>query len=105
MGILNEIENELATLPELKHDKTANKKYLIGVPDESADYETRVGLTPQAVSILTAAGHRVLVATGAGNNAGFSDLEYSEAGAVIADRHTALQTDIIFKVQIGRAHV
>lgn len=99
MGILNEIENELATLPELKHDKTANKKYLIGVPDESTDYETRVGLTPQAVSILTAAGHRVLVATGAGNNAGFSDLEYSEAGAVIADRHTALQTDIIFKVQ------
>lgn len=99
MGLLNEIENELATLPQMQSTATSRKQYVIGVPHESAECETRVGLTPQAVSILTEGGHRVLVAQGAGVNAGFSDLDYSEAGAEVVDAGRALQADIIFKVQ------
>lgn len=99
MGLLDEIKNELATLPELQKTDSRKKQYTIGVPCESLECETRVGLTPQAVAMLAAGGHRVLVAAGAGKNAGFGDLQYSEAGAQIVNGNEALQCDILFKVQ------
>ncbi len=56
---------------------------VIGVPKEIKNSEFRVGLTPGAVSAFVHAGHRVLVETGAGVGAGFTDAEYLAAGAEI----------------------
>ena len=39
----------------------------VGVPKEIKVHEYRVGLTPASVAELVAAGHQVVVQTGAGN--------------------------------------
>jgi len=56
----------------------------IGIPKETSFQERRVCLTPDAVSALISNGHRVLLESGAGEGANFSDNEYSEAGAEIS---------------------
>lgn len=55
----------------------------IGLPKEIKNNENRVGLTPQAVSKLVKAGHKVFVQKSAGVGSGFSDAEYVKAGAKI----------------------
>lgn len=55
----------------------------IGIPKESSFQENRVALTPEAVSVLVANGHRVMMETRAGEGASFSDKDFSEAGAKI----------------------
>ena len=56
---------------------------LIGGPKEIKPDEYRVGLTPTAAREYVARGHEVLVQTGAGVGAGFSDEAYERAGAKI----------------------
>lgn len=56
----------------------------IGIPKEIKDHEFRVGVTPQGVRALRAAGHEVIVETHAGTAIGFFDPLYAEAGATIA---------------------
>lgn len=71
----------------------------IGIPKETSFQERRVALVPEAVSLLVSNGHRVLIESKAGENANFSDNEYSEAGAEIAsDKNSIYTCDIIFKV-------
>lgn len=57
---------------------------LIGVPKEIKVHEYRVGLTPEAVREYTAAGHSVLVQSGAGAGINAADSAYEVAGASIA---------------------
>ena len=57
---------------------------LVGVPKEIKVHEYRVGLTPGAVREYVAAGHEVLVETGAGAGIGAPDAEYESVGARIA---------------------
>jgi alanine dehydrogenase len=57
----------------------------IGIPKEIKDQEFRVGLTPAAIATLVGRSHTVKVQTGAGIGAGFSDRDYTEAGAAISD--------------------
>ena len=54
---------------------------IIGVPKEIKDHEARVGVTPAGAKALTEAGHTVLVETQAGEQSGFPDAEYQNAGA------------------------
>ena len=56
---------------------------IIGVPREIKDNEARVGVTPAGVKALSEAGHTVLVETHAGEQSGFADAEYQNAGAEI----------------------
>jgi len=56
----------------------------IGVPREIKVHEYRVGLVPSGVGELTAAGHEILVESGAGAGIGFSDEDYARSGAGIA---------------------
>ncbi len=53
----------------------------IGIPKEVKPQEGRVGLTPDAVKNLTEAGHEVIIELGAGVLSGYSDNQYSHAGA------------------------
>ena len=64
-----------------------NEKLCIGLPKETSFQEKRICLTPEAVSALTSNGHRILIESGAGENAAFDDREYSEAGAEITKRY------------------
>ncbi len=72
----------------------------IGLPKESYFQEKRICLTPDAVHAIVANGHRVLVENGAGDEAGFSDKEYSEAGAELTkDTKKIFGCPIILKVE------
>ncbi len=70
----------------------------IGIPKESMANETRVAATPTSVVQLKKLGFDVLVESGAGEKASFSDEAYSSAGAAIANTSTVWQSDIIYKV-------
>ncbi|MDO5441466.1 MAG: alanine dehydrogenase [Bacillota bacterium] len=73
----------------------------IGCTKELKNNEFRVGLTPDGVSALVAAGHKVYIEKGAGKAAGFEDSEYKAVGAVI--KKTAKEvfdiSDMIIKVK------
>jgi len=73
----------------------------VGVPKEIKNHEYRVGLTPPSVAELVAAGHSVIVETGAGHGIDFEDSDYVEAGATIAPDAAAVfaQADMIVKVK------
>ncbi len=60
-----------------------NSLETVGIPRECKTGEKRVGLTPEGVRHLTRKGVRVLVESGAGELAGFSDSSYERAGALI----------------------
>ncbi len=57
---------------------------LIGVPKEIFPGERRVAATPTTTERLIKLGHQVLIESGAGAGANFSDSTYKEAGATIA---------------------
>ncbi len=77
----------------------ARKNMIIGIPKEITYQENRVPLVPEAVSFLSSNGHRVMVETGAGEAAHFSDHEYSEAGAeIVYSPQEVYKAKIILKV-------
>ena len=86
---------------EEKLEILKNKSELfIGIPKETAFQEKRVCLTPDAVSALTSNGHRILMESGAGKGANFSDKDYSEAGAEITkDTAKVYACPMILKVE------
>lgn len=72
----------------------------IGVPKEIKNHEYRVGLTPAGVNALIAAGHDVTVEAKAGENVGFSDQSYKEAGAkIVSAAEDVYQSDMVVKVK------
>jgi alanine dehydrogenase len=73
----------------------------IGVPKEIKTNENRVSLVPAGAESLVAAGHSVLVETGAGMGSGFSDEQYTAVGAKIAPNADATwaDADMIMKVK------
>ncbi len=74
---------------------------IIGVPKEIKTDENRVGLLPAGAGQLIAAGHRVLIETGAGLASGVRDEDYREAGAFIAGDAAEIYgtADMIVKVK------
>ena len=93
-----ELDVSHATLEKLFSKTKRKQRYIIGVPIEREFDESRVGLTPQAVSLLIEAGHEVRVEANAGAIAGFSNVDYLEAGASIVGIDEVLDADVIFKI-------
>ncbi|MCC7297904.1 MAG: alanine dehydrogenase [Bacteroidia bacterium] len=56
---------------------------IIGVPKEIKNNENRVAVTPAGVQELIKNGHTLYVQSTAGNGSGFSDSDYTSAGATI----------------------
>ncbi len=73
----------------------------IGIPKEIKTNENRISLVPAGAEALVAAGHTVVVETGAGFGSGFSDADYRAAGAQIAKDADAVwaAADLIVKVK------
>jgi NAD(P) transhydrogenase subunit alpha len=73
---------------------------VIGIPKESLTGETRVAATPDTVKKWIASGQRVVVETGAGLSAAFTDEAFTAAGAEIADTKAVWSSaDILLKVR------
>ena len=73
----------------------------IGIPKEIKTNENRVSLVPAGAESLVAAGHSVLVETGAGLGSSFTDDQYTAVGAKIAPSADATwaDADMIMKVK------
>jgi alanine dehydrogenase len=74
---------------------------IVGVPREVKADEYRVAMLPVGVEELTAAGHRVLVETGAGLGSGLTDDEYAASGAeiVAGPQDVFSRADLVVKVK------
>ncbi|MDE0722699.1 MAG: alanine dehydrogenase, partial [Flavobacteriales bacterium] len=87
-------QEELLQVLESQEDLT------IGIPKEISLQEKRVALVPEAVALLVAHGHEVLVEAGAGEKSNFTDIDYSESGArIVQDRKQVFEAAMIFKVE------
>ncbi len=74
---------------------------LIGVPKEIKDHEYRCATTPSGVRELVEAGNQVLVQKNAGLAIDFTDQQYREAGAKIANDAQEIyeKSEMILKVK------
>jgi len=83
----------------LKELSNARHPMQIGIPKEDQKTEKRLAFTPEAVDMLTEAGHEVIFEEDAALGIHYSDADYSEAGAAITDdRSTVFACDLIFKI-------
>ena len=74
------------------------KPLLIGIPKEIAFQENRIGLIPDAVGVLVANGHEVMVESGAGEGSRYSDHDYAEAGArIVFEKEEVYKCPILVK--------
>ncbi|MDR1763221.1 MAG: alanine dehydrogenase [Dysgonamonadaceae bacterium] len=96
----NESINQTARAPkELQKEITSSRNQLsIGIPRESDRREKRLALTPEAVDMISEAGHKIFLESGAGDGINYSDNVYSEAGAVITGREEVFSSDCIMKI-------
>merc|ERR1711871_671022 len=71
----------------------------VGVPKETLTGECRVAQTPSSVAALTKAGFNVVVESGAGEAANFTDADYVAAGAEVKATSDVYSADIGIKVR------
>lgn len=77
----------------------------LAVPLETYPGERRVALVPAAIGPLKKLGLEVRIEAGAGQQAGYPDQAYAEAGAeMVADRETLFASDIIAQVRTAGAN-
>ncbi len=89
-------------LPQEERLEVTQRKgrLVIGIPRETHYQEKRISLSPDTVGAMVAQGHRFVIETNAGKNAGFLDRDYSEAGAKIAENpKEVFECPIILKVE------
>jgi alanine dehydrogenase len=86
------------TLEETLDIKPQGAKLHIGIPKEIAFQENRIALTPDAVGVLVANDHTVVVEHNAGEGSHYTDKDYSEAGAkIVYDRSEIFKSPILVK--------
>ena len=96
------LAKEASLLPqeELLQVLESQENLTIGIPKEISLQEKRVALVPEAVALLVAHGHEVLVEAGAGEKSNFTDIDYSESGArIVQERKQVFEAAMIFKVE------
>jgi alanine dehydrogenase len=100
-GALSAIARQAMLQPQEAMLQTINKKnsLFIGIPKETSFQENRIPLTPLSVAVLIHNDHEVVIESGAGAAANFSDRDYSEQGArIVYDKKEVYQADIIIKI-------
>ena len=88
-------------MPKEEQLETAvrNRRLTIGIPSDDKDDEKRVALTPESVNLLVESDNEVIVQTGAGLGANYTDKDYSENGAIISDSPARVYSaDAVIKV-------
>lgn len=86
------------TLEEKLDVRPKGESLLIGIPKETSLNENRIALTPEAVSVLVANGHGVMIETNAGKGSNYTDKDYAEAGAkIVYDNKEIFNCSILVK--------
>ena len=92
-------ESDLLPQEEKLEIVKKGKQFSIGIPKETCPNERRTCITPDAVQVLVANGHHIIVEAGAGEGSFFSDLQYSESGAKITQNpQEAYEQDLVLKI-------
>lgn len=92
-------KSQLLPLEEKLEISKQRSDIFIGIPKESSYQERRICLTPDAVNSLVSEGHRVMIESGAGLSASYSDQEFSDAGAEItADTKKVFGCPMLLKI-------
>ncbi|MFN8357475.1 MAG: alanine dehydrogenase [Spirosomataceae bacterium] len=85
---------------QLLEVETSKKGLYIGLPKEISMQDNRIALVPDAISVLVRNGHQVVVQSGAGTGAKFTDQEFSEAGAkIVYSPEEVFDADVILKIE------
>lgn len=83
-----------------QHTAVPYSQLCVGIPKETFPGERRVAVTPDGVKMLLKDGFKeVVVETGAGAHAEFSDEAYKAAGARIASTSEVLGQDVLLKIR------
>lgn len=88
----------VAPQEQLLGTMAGNRRLSIGLPAEHNGGEKRFPLTPEGVALLTKAGYRVFVESGAGEGIKYSDLHYTEAGAQATTASEVFRCDVVLKI-------
>ncbi len=92
-------QKEFFPQESLLRENGQHPKLTIGIPCENPELETRLALTPEGVAIVVEEGHRVLLQRNAGKPLFYSDLQYSESGAIVVDsKEEVFGADIVLKI-------
>jgi len=95
---INPVE-KYVTQEQMVQLKPGKQQLKIGVPLERQYGEKRIPLVPESVGLLVQDGHTLLIEKSAGEAAGFTDLEFAEAGATVtSDLAEVFSCDIVLKV-------
>jgi len=79
--------------------KKREAKLYIGIPMETSFQENRIPLIPEAVALLVANGHEIVIETNAGKSSNIQDSDFSEAGArIVYSASEVYKADIVLKV-------
>ena len=77
----------------------------IGINRENAPGENRVAASPDLTTTLSAAGHHLVIQTGAGERAGFPDRNYEDAGASISESSDEIAASSDMLLHVGKPSV
>ncbi len=92
-------KEELLPQEEMLEIQKQKGALYIGLPKETHFEEKRVCLTPDAVATITLQGHQIVIETGAGLAANYTDKAYADAGAKVTyDVKEAFGCNIVLKV-------
>jgi alanine dehydrogenase len=74
---------------------------IVGVPKEIKVHESRVAITPEGVSEFVAAGHQVIIETGAGLGSAITDQDFTSVGAAIDSKASDVwkKAELLLKVK------
>jgi alanine dehydrogenase len=98
---ISELAKQAVLYPKesMVQEQLNQEKTSLGIPVETINQETRVCFTPQGVGALCYNGFEVIVESGAGKNAKYSDHDYSEAGAkIVYSKKEVFTCDVVIKV-------
>jgi alanine dehydrogenase len=98
-GFSSLINPAYVTKEQMVEVKKKEQKLYIGIPSEISFQENRIPLIPEAVALLVANGHEIVIETNAGKASNIQDSDFSEAGARIAySAADVYKADIVLKV-------
>lgn len=91
-------EGQYATQLEKIDVKKDKRKLTIGIPKETIIEEKRISLVPHSIRSIVGYGHNVIIESGAGEGAHYSDGDYASAGAEITkDTKRVFESQMIIK--------
>jgi alanine dehydrogenase len=94
------LQSAKLTQESFQKQRFKQKSLKIGLPNELSNFENRIGLSPDGVSILVKNGHEVIFEKSAGLGSKFTDLEYQNAGAkIVYSRKEVFEADVILKIE------